>query len=342
MKKVIVTLAFLGLMGIIIYYCASFTKEFTAKQGSEGESVEITIPEGATAKSIASILKDNGVIRYERAFLMKLNGSENKDGLQMGKFQLNTGMTLEEIIAALTTSGDPRESITVTFPEGYSVEQMGKDLQEAGVCKAKSFYRAANKLDYDFEFVKQIPTDLDVNYRLQGYLYPDTYDFYVGDSGTEVVKKMLANFEEHLPKNIYKEAASKDLSIYQIVTMASMVEKETRVSAEKPIIAGVFFNRIKSDMPLQIDATVVYAITDGTYQLSNDKGIVTYNDLETDSLYNTYKYPGLPVGPICNSDSESIEAVLNPQEHNYLYYHTTGAEDGSHTFSETYAQHTQS
>lgn len=342
MKKVIVTLAFLGLMGIIIYYAASFTKEFTAKKSSEGESVEITIPEGATAKSIATILKDNGIIRYERAFLMKLNGSENKDGLQMGKFQLNTGMTLEEIIAVLTTSGDSRESVTVTFPEGYSIEQMGKDLQKAGVCKAKSFYRAANKLDYDFEFVKQIPTDLDVNYRLQGYLYPDTYNFYVGESGTEVVRKMLANFEEHLPKNIYKEAASKDLSIYQIVTMAAMVEKETKISSEKPIIAGVFFNRIKSDMPLQIDATVVYAITDGTYQLSNDKGIVTYNDLETDSLYNTYKYAGLPVGPICNPDSECMEAVLNPQEHNYLYYHTTGAEDGSHTFSETYAQHTQS
>lgn len=342
MKKVIVTLAFLGLMGIIIYYAASFTMEFTAKQGSDGENVEITIPKGATAKSIAAILKENGVIKYERAFLMKLNGSENKDSLQMGNFQLNTGMTLNQVIAALTAGGDSRQAVTVTFPEGYSVEQMGKALQKAGVCKAKSFYRAANKLDYDFKFVKQIPKDLDVNYRLQGYLYPDTYDFYIGNTGTEVVQKMLENFEAHLPKNIYQEAASQDLSIYQIVTMASMVEKETKISAEKPRIAGVFFNRIRKDMPLQIDATVVYAITDGTYKLSNDEGIVTYNDLETDSLYNTYKYSGLPIGPICNPDSESIAAVLKPETHNYLYYHTTENGDGSHIFSETLAQHTQS
>ncbi len=341
MKKIIITLAFFGLMGIMIFYAVSFTKEFMRKSTVEGENVEVTIPEGATAKTIAEILKDNGVIKYRRAFLMKLNGTDKKEDLQMGQFQLNTGMTMDDVIAVLTTAGDPRESVTVTFPEGYSIEQMGVDLEKAGVCKAKKFYRAANKLDYDFEFVKQIPTDLNVNYRLQGYLYPDTYEFYVDETATEVVRRMLDNFASHLPDGIYEEAASKDLSIYEIVTMAAMVEKETRIPDEKPIVAGVFYNRIRRDMPLQIDATVVYAITDGSYQLSNDQGIVTYDDLEVDSLYNTYKYPGLPVGPICNPAAASIEAVLNPAEHNYLYYRATGDEEGTHIFSETLAQHTQ-
>lgn len=341
MKKIIVTVAFLGLMGIIIYYSVSFIREFTAGSRLDGYDVEITIPEGSTAKAIAGILREKDVIRYERAFLMKLNGSEHRDALQKGTFVVNTGMTLDQIIATLTTGGDPRETVTVTFPEGYSIEQMGPVLEASGVCKAKSFYRAANQLDYDYEFVKQIPKDLDVKYLLQGYLYPDTYDFYLDASGEEVVERMLTNFDAHLPKNIYDVATTKELSVYQIVTMAAMVEKEAKVAEEKKTIAGVFYNRIKAQMPLQIDATVVYAVTDGSYQLDNDEGIVTYDDLENDSLYNTYKYPGLPVGPICNPDQGCIEAVLSPEEHNYLYYRTTGEEDGSHTFSETFSEHTQ-
>ncbi|MGN0242762.1 MAG: endolytic transglycosylase MltG [Lachnospiraceae bacterium] len=342
MKKMIVVLSFIGLMGILIWYSVHFAMELFDTTSTIGEEITITIPEGATASEIADILKDAGLIQFERAFLMKLNGSEHSGALQFGRFVLNKGMTLDDIIGSLVKDGGNRKSVQVTFPEGFSVEQMGMRLEKQGVCKAEAFYKAANQTNYDYAFLKTIPANREVNYILQGYLYPDTYSFYVKEKARDVVKKMLSNFETRLPDNYQTLLEKQHITMYQAVTLASMVEKETRVASEKPTIAGVFYNRMKANMPLQIDATVVYAVTNGTYQLDNEEGVVTYADLEIESRYNTYKYTGIPVGPICNPDVSSLVAVLKPEQHKYLYYHTDGTDSGSHVFSETYAEHTAS
>jgi len=167
--------------------------------------------------------------------------------------------------------------------------------------------------------------------NLEGYLFPDTY--YPGsDSGPDkIVQMMLQNFEQVMERNDYiSKARSKGLNLNEAVTVASMVEREARVESERPIIAGVIYNRLKAGMPLQIDATVQYA-------LGKQKEKLLYKDLEINSPYNTYKISGLPPGPIANPGWPSLKAAIEPEKNNYLYY--CAKPDGSHAFSRTLAEH---
>ena len=163
-------------------------------------------------------------------------------------------------------------------------------------------------------------------------MYPSTYEFYADATAETVIETMLSEFE----KQVSPLGISPD-KMYDTITIASLVEREAKLDSERATISGVIKNRIMNDMPLQIDATVVYAISDVMYDVER----VFYKDLETDSKYNTYKYKGLPAGPICCPGISSIRAAQNPQNHSFLYYHTdTSKNDGSHIFTETYDEHT--
>ena len=174
-----------------------------------------------------------------------------------------------------------------------------------------------------------------VKYDLQGYLFPATYDIYEDTTAASLIDTMLEKFRSVYTSEYSAKAADLGYTDYQILIMASIVEREAKIDSERPIIAGVIYNRLKIDMMLQMCPTVLYPLTDGMY----DKSEVTYDDLEIESPYNTYKNTGLPVGPICNPGQASIEAVLYPDENDYLYYHTSDAGDGSHIFSSTYDEH---
>ena len=204
-----------------------------------------------------------------------------------------------------------------------------KKFTEAGIGTKEEFEKALKK-KYDYKFLKNVVVSDECKYKLQGFLFPETYEFYTDATAEDVINKMLSKFEEE-----YKKTGGSYEDISTIITKASMVEREAKLDSERNMIAGVLENRLDIDMILQIDATVVYAMSDGMYDVER----VLFKDLEIDSKYNTYKYKGLPVGPICNPGIESIKAVLKPAEHEYLYYRTTEAGDGSHRFSKTIEEH---
>ena len=220
-------------------------------------------------------------------------------------------------------------------PEGYSIEQIAAKCEEHGICSADEFLNEVKNGNHQIPFSTGDMNTDGVKYDLQGYLFPATYDIYDDTTAASLIDTMLEKFQSVYTSEYSAKAAELGYTDYQILIMASIVEREAKIDSERPIIAGVIYNRLNIDMMLQMCPTVLYPLTDGMY----DKTEVTYDDLEIESPYNTYRNTGLPVGPICNPGQASLEAVLYPDENDYLYYHTSDGGDGSHIFSSTYDEH---
>lgn len=307
---------------IIIILCFAFN--------DVDKAVTVKIEKGLSTSEIAEVLKDNDIIKSKTMFLIFVNFSEYRGKLQYGTFNFSEGDGYFEIIRKLATSGAKKETVTVTIPEGYSVEKIIEKLSSSGLGTKKEIIQALND-NYDYEFLKHINSSK-TNYKLQGFLFPATYEFYTDDMPHKIIDTMLKEFEKQ-----YSSLGVSYDNIYEIITKASLIEREAKIDEERTKIAGVIENRLSKNMKLQIDATVVYAISDGLYDVDR----VLYKDLDNNSRYNTYKYEGLPVGPIANPGIKSIKAALNPDKHNYLYYRTDeNKNDGSHIFTETFESHT--
>ena len=338
-KKRIITgaIALVIALTLLFVFIIPMISDFADVPVSEdAKEVVITIEENTSTLGIGNILKENGLIRSCLAFVLKVKTSDYSGKLSNGTYTLSPSMTIEEICAKLSEKKPVRQIVTITFPEGYSVEQMAKSLEENKLVSRDAFIKALSD-SYDYDFIKEIPKDKEYSYKLQGFLFPDTYEFYTDSSAHEIVDRMLSRFNE-----VYFSMASDDSNIFDIITKASMIEKEAKLESERPIIAGVIENRIVKEMPFQIDATVLYAATEGLYN-EEDSSFIANNIRSMDSPYNTYIYSGLPAGPICNPGITSIKAALEPQEHEYLFYHTdTDKNDGSHIFTKTYEEHLHS
>ena len=286
----------------------------------------ITIPEGAGTEKIAGILKEKKLIHSEFFFkvMSRIQGHDGK--YQYGKFEVNKSGGYEYLFDKLTQSGDVLESVKVTIPEGYEIYKVADLLEEKGLIDKDKFYYLIDHGDFDYDFVKDIPQR---EMRLEGYLFPDTYYFVPGDE-EGIINEMLGRFEEVYGK--YEDDLSKTgMTMDEIITLASIIEREAG-SADKKMVSSVFHNRLESaDYPyLQSCATVQYV-------LRERKPVLSYDDTQIDSPYNTYINKGLPVGPIASPGEESIEAALNPDVTNY-YFFVLGS-DGKHHFSETYNEH---
>ena len=296
----------------------------------DGAVIEVEIEQGQSTKAIANTLKEKGLISGVSGFLRAVEKLDAANSLRYGVYQIERGTGTEDIIKILSTGGSLKNSVTVTIPEGFSLERIIERLVDLGLSDSDTLY-AAVKADYDYSFLKCIPDDADVKYRLQGFLFPSTYEFSKDADANSIINTMLAEFEKQLKKEGISEK-----NLYETITLASLVEREAKLDSERAKIAGVINNRISAGMLLQIDATVVYAISDGMYNVDR----VLYKDLEVDSPYNTYKYKGLPSGPICSPGIKSIKASASPEEHSYYYYRTdTDKADGSHIFTETFEEH---
>ena len=214
----------------------------------------------------------------------------------------------------------------VTFPEGLPKWEIAEMLRERGIVDKEEFLTVVDNPEiYGNEFSFPLSED-----SLEGYLYPDTYDFIEGEAPEEMVRKFLSRFEE-IVLPLYKVVHGEDKSFLQeLIILASIVEKEAVISSEKPAIAGVFYNRLRKGMKLRADPTIKYALGDFSERLDRE-------GLKTPSLYNTYLYFGFPPGPICSPGRESIYAVLHPAKVDYLYFVARG--DGSHQFSKDYVEH---
>lgn len=298
------------------------------------ETVIVEIPRGASEKTIAQVLKDNGVIRHELSFRLKMRTSPYRGQLNYGKYTLNKKMCLEDIIAALLKPSDIAKGVKLTIPEGFSAKMIAQRCEKLGLVNAEDFLSELKKGKFNYDFIKDIPKKKDVEYRLEGYLFPSTHMFGENADAHKIIDTLLGEFEKQYNK--VRDLLPDGMDMNEAIIRASLIEREAKLPAERSTISGVIQNRLDIDMRLQIDASVVYAISDGMYDVER----VLYKDLEVDSPYNTYKHSGLPAGAICNPGMESIRAAMEPEEHKYLYYHTdTQKNDGSHIFSETFSQH---
>jgi len=295
--------------------------------GGHDEKV-VLIEKGASAGSVAALLHEEGLVRSPALFqvLLRLSGSDTK--IQAGRYRMRQGLRLAGIIDMLRKGEISR--IQVTIPEGSTMKAIAMLLDKSGVCKNADFLLAAN----DAALAKRagIPAS-----RFEGFLFPDTYFFPEGGSAESIIATMTQNFFKKLALIAGTEPDPKTL--FDKVTLASIVEREYRVPSEAALIASVFANRLRIGMALQSCATVVYVMTEK--QNKPHPSVVHYSDLEIRDPYNTYLHRGLPPGPISNPGETALRAVFSPQKSDYLYFRLMDVSSGRHRFSQTFEEHAQ-
>ncbi len=277
---------------------------------------------------VAKQLKEQGIIEHEMIFRLFSMVSNAEQKLSPGTYELNTDMDYRAIITNMGSRSSSRMTTSVTIPEGYTLDQIFQLLEDKKVSTVAKLNDQAANYDYAFSFLQDIP--LGDHHRLEGYLFPDTYEFYLGEDPKTVINKMLVNFDTRVTDELRKVITEdKGMTIHDVVIIASLIEKETDGSDQKKI-ASVIYNRLNSNVTngkLEIDATVQYALPERKEKLS-------YEDLEIDSPYNTYKYAGLPAGPIANPGMAAIRAAIYPDS-TKNYWYVLG-DDGVHHFFSSY------
>jgi len=321
----IVLLALLLVISLTISGWQIVTRQYLPVAPDDPAIIEIRVPENSSARQIAVLLKQNGLIRSEKFFLGYLYQKGMEKQLKAGLYVFKKSQSLPEL-AIQISQGKVKNSV-FTVPEGYTVRQIGELLINKQFCTQQQWSEAL-QANYDYDFL--IPGKPGDEKRLEGFLFPDTYTIDDQTSVQDILNMMLQRFTGIWNQEYRASADAKQLSVRKTIIVASLIEREARVAEERKRISGVIYNRLQKGMPLQIDATVIYA-------LGEHRDTVTYQDLEINSPYNTYKFAGLPPGPIASPGRAAIEAALNPETNSYYYYVAKG--DGSHYFSSTYAEH---
>ena len=322
--------------GRMLWVCAADVLAF----GREDKPVTITIYESDSMDDIIEKLYSNGLIRYRSLFKLYADISDAEKDIDPGIYDLNTRYDYHALVNMMSTSSSRTVVEDVLIPEGYTCRQIFAMLEEKRICTAQDLAAyAANGDLKDYWFLEDVERGQE--YCLEGFLFPDTYDFYKNSTPREVLEKLLDNFDHRVDEDMRAQietlnanVTGGNYTIREIAIVASMIEKEAAAPSEAPAIAGVIYNRLfRWDSPayLNIDASIVYAL-DGRTDLTRE-------DLQVDSPYNTYKYKGLPPAPINVPPKACIDAVLNPQEHNYYYFCASPDFDGTHRFATTFEEH---
>lgn len=325
---VLVTSAILAGVGWLLIndLCAFNKEDITA-------TIEVTADD--TIGTIADKLHDAGLIEYKWFFRLFATVADAKDKIGTGTYELNTEMDYRALIVGMHNSSGNLNSDTVrvTIPEGYTVSQIIKLLAENGVNTEENLLEAAKTATFDYDYIDNNSEDIS---RLEGYLFPDTYDFYLNEKASSALNRLIKNFNSKLDEDLLAQAEARGYDLQDIITIASLIEKETD-GTDQANIASVIYNRLEGPGDkggtygmLQIDASLLYALPDHT-------GPITNEDKQVDSPYNLYKYAGLPPTPIANPGLASIEAALEPADTNYYYYAL--GKDGKHHFSSTLEEH---
>lgn len=291
---------------------------------ASGDAVMVVVKPGMATQAIGELLYDKGLVKNVLIFrvMAKMEGLEGR--LQAGEYAFSKAMTVREIIEKLARGETAYKQFTI--PEGFTIDQIAALLEKnklASATKYKEF--AAGYAPYDY-----ISPATNAKYKAEGFVFPDTYRVAAGTSEEQLVKMMMSQFDSQFTPAMRQRAAELGLSVREVVILASLVEKEAQVAAERPVIAGVFLKRLKLEMPLQSCATIQYI-------LGYPKPELTVQDTEIPSPYNTYQNMGLPPGPIASPGLAAIRAVLYPADTDYLYFFAN--KDGSHVFSRTYDEH---
>lgn len=289
-------------------------------------TASVTITEGESLGDVTAELKEKGLVKYGYLFQLFASFTHKAEKITAGSYELSTVMDYSALLNNISSTSAYRETVTVTIPEGYTVEEIFKLMENKGVCSYNDLLKVAQEETFDFDFLKDVKTTKEK--RLEGYLFPDTYEFYKGADAKNVINTMLKNFDERFDSKMEAEMQLLGYSKNDIIIMASIIEKETD-GGDQRNIASVIQNRLKNTWAtpkgyLQVDSTIQYL-------LKERKKKLTDKDLEIDSPYNTYKNPGLPIGPICNPGLTAIEAALEPNKTNY-YYFMLGKDGTTHFF----------
>ncbi len=311
-----------------------FHTEEREEEDEEGNTVPVEV-NVADMDKVAEELYQKGLIRYKWLFKLFSRFAHGDTKVEAGTYSLNMNYDYRALIHGMSHRTGVRETVDVTIPEGYSITQIVGLMVDNGVCEREELLDVLANQDFDYPFLKDadIPPLGDPK-RLEGFLFPDTYQFYVDDDPVSVVRRFLNNFQKKWTEEFDDMAAELGYTRREVLIIASMIEKEAGVDSERDLIASVIFNRLNhpdrqgTNGLLQIDATIYYVIADTNEAFST----------ELDSPYNTYLYPGLPAGPIANPGVASIRAALNPQETKYYFYAL--GQNKSHRFFETYEQFT--
>ncbi len=342
--SVLVVSAVLGIFG---WVCADDVLALT----KEDRVVTVTVDESDTVKTITEQLKEKGLINYPWLFRFYCWFSHAEDKIDPGTYELNNVYDYHALVNGMIATAQTRATKTVTIPEGYECRQIFELLEKEGVCSQQELEECAANFDFEYPFLEDL--EYGESNRLEGYLFPDTYEFYVGDDPESVLRRFLRNYNnkftdemrtdietlnttlaEKMRENGFteEEIAASMMDEHKIIIVASLIEKETAGSSESADIASVIYNRLCSKQYplLQIDATIQYVLEERKEELSAE-------DLAISSPYNTYTNPGLPAGPIANPGLDSIRAALYPSDTSYYFYALDT--DGKHHFSTTYYEH---
>ena len=309
------------------------TKEIKIRADSEGAKM-VDIPMGSDTKTIAGILANEGIISKPQVFTIvsKINGFDGK--YQAGTHILKPGLEFNTIMTILT--GKP-ESKKVTIPEGLSYRQIVNTFVKKELATTDKFDYSMKYQKYDYDFVKNIKDSNNREFKLEGYLFPDTYEFAMNASEKTIINVMLENFKNKITKEHYKRAKELGMSMDEVITLASIIEREANNTKDRRLVSAVFHRRLKSrDMnKLQSCATIQYVFLNKEGKVHEK---LTYEDTKIASPYNTYIHPGLPPGPICSPGMDSVNAALYPDEDTDYMFFIAGP-DGSTKFSKTYQEH---
>jgi len=281
----------------------------------------VEVPAHKGVVEVAEILDDAGVIRSRVGFVLLALARGSFRSLKAGEYQIPPGTNTVRVLELL--EGGKVLQHLVTFQEGSTLGELARQLETERLTPAQDILRVAK----DALFLKTLDIQAD---SVEGYLFPDTYQFVKGMTAEEILARMVARMREKLSPEIVAEARAREFTLHQMLTLASIIEKEAVESSEMPLISAVFWNRLRRDMPLQADPTVQYAV-------GKDRKRLTREDLQTDSPYNTYRRQGLPPGPIASPGRAAIQAAVRPAKVNYLYF--VAMDDRHHQFSTNLADH---
>lgn len=316
----------LTLLGVLVVLLALIFSRATVRQ-----SGEITIKEGQAAQTVWAELKQNGFSRTtlpwrHAAWRLKAN-----DKLQAGKYRIEAGERVRRVIERFVNGDALPNEFTVTYPEGFTLEQIAARTAARGIGTAADFKAAAQPPPYaeTFAYLAEVPAGRPT---LEGYLFPDTYRLAADDTPEKVIRRMLTNFDDKVTSELRREMKQANRTLDQVVIMASIIEREVVSDEDMAQVAGILWKRLDDSVGLDADATVRYA-------LNKWDGALTVADLRTDSPYNTRRYRGLPPGPISHPGLRALLAAIRPQASDYYYYLSTP--DRKTIFAKTNAEHNQ-
>ncbi len=323
----------LGISAVLAFYILASANDFLGFS-QESKEVQIVVEESDTLSTVVHELKKTGVVTQGFNFEVYAKLKKLDEKLQPGTYTLDARMSYDELIYALRSGEERDDIVKISFPEGMSVHEIADELEENNVCSAKAFLDAVQNDDLSgYDFIPQVEEGSLRYLRLEGYVFPDTYYFFVGENPSAVLKKFLDAFDKRVTDEMRQQIEDMGLTLDEAITMASIIQKEASDVQEMADVASVFYNRLNnsSKFPkLQSDVTINYVESD-------IKPYLEISNQEMYDAYNTYECNGLPVGPVCNPGVDAINAVLYPSSTNYYFF--ISDKDGKYYYASTLAEH---